>query len=170
MVKTISPKLLKEKLEKGEVFLIDVREPGEHASEAIHGATLLPLGEICCEKITAPDGTLVVHCRSGKRSTLAYEKLLAENPNLDIYNLEGGIAAWIAEGYEVKKSGRKVLPLDRQTQIVAGSVVLTGVTLGFLVHPGFFGLSGFVGAGLIFAGISGWCGTTQLLAKMPWNK
>ena len=58
----------------------------------------------------------------------------------------------------------------RQVQIVAGSLVLTGVVLGALVSPGFYALSGFVGAGLLFAGASGFCGMARLLAFMPWNR
>lgn len=58
----------------------------------------------------------------------------------------------------------------RQVQITAGSLVLTGVLLGLFVAPGFFGLSAFVGAGLIFAGVTGWCGMANLLRVMPWNR
>ncbi len=58
----------------------------------------------------------------------------------------------------------------QQVQIVAGSLVLLGVVLGYLLNPAFFLLSGFVGAGLLFAGLSGWCGMALLLAKMPWNR
>jgi rhodanese-related sulfurtransferase len=61
-------------------------------------------------------------------------------------------------------------PLMQQVQIVAGSLVLLGVVLGYLLNPAFFLLSGFVGAGLLFAGLSGWCGMALLLAKMPWNR
>ncbi len=43
----------------------------------------------------------------------------------------------------------------RQVQITAGALVLTGVVLGLFVAPGFFGLSAFVGAGLMFAGVTG---------------
>ena len=62
------------------------------------------------------------------------------------------------------------LELMRQVQIAAGSLVLIGVLMGSMVHPGFFGLSAFVGAGLTFAGVSGWCGMARLLSVMPWNR
>ena len=58
----------------------------------------------------------------------------------------------------------------RQVQIAAGSLVLAGVLLGAFVAPGFYALSGFVGAGLLFAGVSGFCGMARLLAVMPWNR
>jgi hypothetical protein len=66
--------------------------------------------------------------------------------------------------------GKKAISLERQVRIVAGSLVLIGVILGTWVHPYFYGLSGFVGAGLLFAGISDTCGMGMLLSKMPWNQ
>lgn len=50
------------------------------------------------------------------------------------------------------------LPLMRQVQIAAGGLILIGVVLGYAVNSSFFLLSGFVGAGLMFAGISGFVG------------
>jgi hypothetical protein len=63
-------------------------------------------------------------------------------------------------------------PIDiiRQVQIAAGSLVLMGILLGTLLAPGFYALSAFVGAGLMFAGISGFCGMAHLLTLMPWNR
>ena len=55
-------------------------------------------------------------------------------------------------------------------QIAAGGLVLLGTGLGARVSPGGFGLAGFVGAGLVFAGVSGTCGMAQLLRRMPWNR
>ena len=57
----------------------------------------------------------------------------------------------------------------RQVQIVAGSLVALGVALGVLVSPWMLILPAFVGCGLVFAGVSGWCGMARLLAVMPWN-
>jgi len=45
-----------------------------------------------------------------------------------------------------------------------------GFVLGISVSPWFHLLSGFVGAGLMFAGISGFCGLARLLVRMPWNR
>ena len=99
----------------------------------------------------------------------ACQKLISEDLNLEIYNLEGGISAWSAEGCEIKTSGIFFLPLDRQVQLTIGLGVLIGSVLGYFVNPIFF-LSGFFGAGLTFAGLSGYCGLAILMAKMPWNK
>ena len=57
----------------------------------------------------------------------------------------------------------------RQVQLIAGALILSGILLGWLVHPGFYGMSAFVGAGLTVAGATGWCGMARLLRIMPWN-
>lgn len=169
-MKTITASELKNKLDKDEVLLIDVREPAEHRSECIEGSYLIPLGEISAERLPSTKRPIVIHCRSGKRSTDACVKLLATNPFLDVASLEGGIVAWSQAGYNVRKSGSNILPLDRQTQIAAGFIAFSGTILGALINPAFYILPGFIGAGLMFAGITGWCGMAKLLARMPWNR
>lgn len=169
-MKTITTSELKKRLDKDEVLLIDVREPAEHRSECIDGACLIPLGEISIEKLPSTKRPIVIHCRSGKRSADACTKLLASNPSLDVASLEGGIVAWSQSGFNVKKSGSNILPLDRQTQITTGFIAFSGTILGTLINPGFYILPGFIGAGLMFAGLTGWCGMAKLLAKMPWNR
>jgi len=169
--KTVSPQQLKEWIDKKECVLIDVREPAEHKAANIKQAKLLPLSNVTRENLPDLDGKkLVVHCHSGKRAGMACAKLLTEDPNLEIYNLEGGIMSWEQEGQDVKRSGKFFLPVDRQVQLTAGSFVLLGVLLGYFIHPGFLVISGFFGAGLMFAGLSGSCGMAMLLAKMPWNR
>lgn len=78
--------------------------------------------------------------------------------------------AWKDAGFEIQTLGCKVLPLDRQTQMAVGTLAVLGTLLGAFYHPGFYALAGFFGLGLIFAGITGWCGMAKLLAKMPWNQ
>ncbi len=73
-------------------------------------------------------------------------------------------------GLPVKEDKSQPLPLMRQVQIVAGALILLGVALGYAFSSGFFLLSAFVGAGLTFAGITGFCGMARLLALMPWNR
>ena len=169
-MKTITASELKKRLDTDEVLLIDVREPSEHRSECIDGACLIPLGEISIDKLPSTKRPIVIHCRSGKRSADACAKLLASNPSLDVTSLEGGIVAWRQAGFNVKRSGSTILPLDRQTQITAGFIAFSGTILGALINPVFYILPGFIGAGLMFAGITGWCGMAKLLAKMPWNR
>lgn len=169
-MKKITAKELKHKLEKGEVVLIDVREPAEHRGEHIEGAYLIPLDSINLEKLPSTDKPFVIHCRSGRRSMEACKKLLKENPSLELHSLDGGIVSWQDEGFHVNKSSSNILPLDRQTQVTVGFLALSGTLLGTFVEPAFYIIPGFVGTGLMFAGITGWCGMAKLLAKMPWNQ
>lgn len=167
---TITPQETAQKLAQKTITLIDVREPAEHRAEHIAGSTLIPLGDISYDRISSYKKLLVLYCQSGKRSMNACTELKAAHPQLDIYSLDGGLTAWTSEGLPTVKTNSYVLPLDRQTQIAAGILALTGSLLGFFVSKSFFALSGFVGAGLIGAGLTGWCTMTRLLALMPWNK
>ncbi|MCW5559341.1 MAG: DUF2892 domain-containing protein, partial [Verrucomicrobiae bacterium] len=76
---------------------------------------------------------------------------------------------WEAAGLPVLRGTSRVISLERQVRIAAGTLVVTGTALGYFVHPGFYGLAAFVGAGLVFAGITDFCGMGLLLAKLPWN-
>ncbi len=162
---------LKAGLENQEICLIDVREPIENAEEKIKGSVLMPLSSFDATKVLVLKGNkkLVLHCRSGKRSMKAAEQLI-ENGCLEVYSLKGGIEAWKANGYEVEKSQNAPISLMRQVQIAAGSLVLIGFILSILVQREFIYLSAFVGAGLVFAGITNTCALGMLLAKMPWNQ
>lgn len=169
-IQTIDSGTLKRWMDNGEAVVVDVREPAEHAAEKIHGTTLVPLSTI--NKTTLPEcggKKLVIHCRSGKRSMNACEKLLAEDPNLEVYNLQGGISAWAEAGHHVVSSGKFFLPLHRQVQLTIGLMLITGSVLGFLFSPAWFLFTGFIGAGLTVAGLTGFCGLAMVIARMPWN-
>ena len=114
------------------------------------------------------DKPLYLICRSGSRGRQACEKFLAAG-FANVVNVEGGTLAWAECGLPVVR-GKKAISLERQVRIAAGSLVLLGVLLGWLVHPVFLALSAFVGAGLVFAGITDTCGMGMLLARMPWNQ
>ncbi|MDE3017245.1 MAG: rhodanese-like domain-containing protein [Pseudomonadota bacterium] len=169
-IQNVKPEVLSRWLDDGGAALIDVREPSEHKAASIPGAHLLPLGNVTSTVLPDHAGKkLVVHCQSGGRSAQAAEKLLKENPNLEIHNLEGGIGAWKEAGYKVNGAGG-FLPLDRQVQLTVGLCVLIGSLLAYYVSPAFLLFTGFFGLGLTFAGITGHCGLAMLMAKMPWNK
>jgi rhodanese-related sulfurtransferase len=154
-------------LDQGAV-LVDVREADEHARERVPGARHNPLSRLAA--VEAPTGQPVIfHCRSGAR-TAANAPRLAAATRCEAYLLEGGLEAWKRAGLPVAVDRSQPIEIMRQVQIVAGSLVLLGVVLGVWVAPAFLGLSAFVGAGLAFAGISGWCGMARLLALMPWNR
>ncbi len=170
-LKTVDAKTLKQWLDNGEAMLVDVREPAENQAESIKGAVLLPLSGINKSSLPNCSGKkLVIHCRKGGRGGSACEKLLAKDPNLEIYNLEGGISAWAEAGYPISSSGKFFLPLDRQVQLTIGICLISASLLGYFVSSSFFLLTGFFGAGLTFAGLTGTCGMAMLIAKMPWNQ
>lgn len=165
----ITPEALQGLLDTG-CQLIDVREPVEHAEAHISQAKLIPLGEI--ERRSGEidrSQPVVIMCRSGKRGSQAVAKLEALGFT-GLRNLDGGILAWQGAGLPVARAEKKVFPLMQQVQIVIGTMVLAGVILSRTVHPDFIWLSAFFGAGLVFAGTTGWCGLAILMSKMPWNR
>jgi len=165
----VAPAELKTMLDRDEAILIDVREPVEHARESIEPSRLVPLSEFDAGALPEADGrTVVVHCNTGNRSRQAIGKLGGRVD--DVAELEGGIQAWKQAGLPTRFNPKAPISIMRQVQITAGSLVLLGVVLGAFVSPWFLVLSGFVGAGLTFAGVSGWCGMATLLGRMPWNR
>lgn len=169
-LQSIDARTLKQLLDRQAATLIDVREPGEFAGEHIPGATLVSLSSFNSSNIPQDDSTQVVlYCRSGSRSTMAAQKLLdAGFPT--VTHLESGLSAWKEAGYPTRINRNAPISLMRQVQIVAGSLVFMGTVLGTFVAPGFLILSGFVGAGLMFAGITDTCMLGMLLAKLPYNR
>jgi rhodanese-related sulfurtransferase len=169
-LKTISPARAAELMRQGAV-LIDIREADEHARERIPGARHHALSRINAESPARPgDDVLVFHCRSGARTKGNTARLSATSRNCETYILEGGLDAWKKAGLPVTLDRSQPIDIMRQVQIVAGSLVLIGVLLGTFLAPEFYALSGFVGAGLLFAGTTGFCGMAHLLAWMPWNR
>lgn len=150
------------------VELIDVRTPVEFREIHAQGARNVPLDTLDPATLTRnPDATLAVICRSGSRGQKGCEKLVAAGWQ-NVVNVEGGTQAWEAAGLPVVR-GRKMMSLERQVRIAAGLLVLVGIVLAWL-HPAFLGLSAFVGAGLVFAGVTDTCGMGLMLARMPWNQ
>ena len=169
-LQVISPARAAQLVREGAV-LIDIREADEHARERIPGARHHALSRIDADSpARAGDDVLVFHCRSGARTKGSAARLASVAPKCETYVLEGGLDAWKKAGLPVTLDRSQPIDIIRQVQIGAGSLVLLGVVLGVLVAPGFYALSGFIGAGLLFAGISGFCGMARLLAVMPWNR
>lgn len=166
----VDPATARAWLESGKVVLVDVREPDEHARERIAGARLVPLSRLeAGSRVAEPGKTIVFHCNTGNRTTQA-AALLARVGGGEAYELEGGLQAWKRAGLPVVVDRKAPLPLMRQVQIAAGSLVLLGTLLTALVSPWFLIVPAFVGAGLVMAGITGFCGMARLLARMPWNR
>ena len=155
------------------VDLVDVRTPSEFNHVRATMARNVPLDRIDpAFELSQGNGTLAkplyVICDSGKRSVIACRKLVDER-SLSVINVEGGTQMWEQAGLPVVR-GKKAISLERQVRIAAGSLVLVGIVSAFLVHPYFIGVSAFVGAGLMFAGITDTCGMALVLARMPWNQ
>lgn len=168
---TVSPAETRRLVEQGAV-LVDVREPDEHARENVPGARLLPLSGLDSTELAVPPGTPVIfHCRSGARTAANASRLRAKaGEGCDAYMLEGGLDAWKRAGLPVAVDRRQPLELQRQVQIGAGGLAFLGTLLGILVSPWFLAVPLFVGAGLLTAGITGFCGLARILAHAPWNR
>ncbi len=155
------------------VALIDVRTPAEYRTQHAVGAENVPLDELrdarLRELVARGAGEpLYVICQSGTRAQKACG-ILAEAGAPQVVNVQGGTAAWTAAGLPTVR-GKPTMALERQVRIAAGSLILVGVALAWLVHPAFVGLSAFIGAGLVFSGVTDTCGMGLVLAKMPWNR
>lgn len=171
-VSTITPRQLFELKESGKpVELIDVRTPVEFREVHVTFARNVPLDRLDANSLGTDHGAkepLYVICRSGSRGRQACEKLSAAG-RTQVVNVEGGTQAWNEAGLPVTR-GKRAISLERQVRIAAGSLVVVGSVLGAFVSPYWIGLSAFVGAGLVFAGITDTCGMGMLLARMPWNR
>jgi rhodanese-related sulfurtransferase len=165
---SISAHDLAEQLGSKRIAVIDVREPMEYATGHIAGSMNVPLSRL--HQADLPQGPLVLVCQSGNRSAKGVQTLLQQGHPHPITDLQGGIPTWQQAGLPMRKLKNAPLPLMRQVQIAAGSLILLGLILSNTVAPAWIILTWFVGAGLTFAGISGFCGMARLLAVMPWNK
>jgi rhodanese-related sulfurtransferase len=174
MITVITPEQLKQVGERGEgVELIDVRTPAEFREVHVAFARNVPLDRLDPAALRAELGErcanpLYLICRSGARGKQACEKLAAAGMT-NVVNVEGGTVACEAAGLTLVR-GKKAISLERQVRIAAGTLVLVGAVLALLVHPYWIGLSAFVGAGLLFSGITDTCGMAMCLARMPWNQ
>ena len=169
-LKALQPNNVAELLKTGRAVLIDIRETDEFARRRVPGAVSRPLSGIAGERLeTAAGQSTIFTCRSGMR-TGANADRLASIVTGEAFVLDGGVDGWAAAGLSVEGDSKAPIELMRQVQIAAGLLVLAGVALGLLINPVFFSLSAFVGAGLAFAGVTGFCGMARLLASMPWNR
>lgn len=171
-MKTISPRQLAD-LNLDKLEIIDVRTPVEFREFHATTARNIPLDrldpdEVMQQRNGSADEQLYVICRSGARGAKA-QKMFQDAGYESVVNIEGGAEAWAANGLPVVR-GRKAISLERQVRIAAGFLVLVGAILAAFIHPYWIGLPAFVGAGLMFAGITDSCAMGMLIAKMPWNQ
>ena len=170
MLPYISPEETWRRLQADEIRLVDIRDVSEFAEVSIKGALLAPLAVASLQPFKdegAPEKPVVFTCRSGKRTENA--AALLQGLTAEGYQMRGGIQAWEKAGLPVTRSHSLPLSLNRQIQICAGALVLIGV-VGSTAWQPLLWLAGLVGAGLMFAGLSGFCGMGILLSHAPWNK
>jgi rhodanese-related sulfurtransferase len=172
-VATISPAKLAEIAREGrKIDLIDVRTPAEFREVHLEIARNVPLDQLDPQALVKAgnrpgDEPLYFICKMGGRGKQACEKFINAG-FANVVNVEGGTTACIAAGLPVAR-GKKSISLERQVRIAAGSLVLAGAVGSIYCQP-LIWLSAFVGAGLVFAGITDTCGMGMLLARMPWNR
>ncbi len=167
-----SPRDVEQRRSAGEpVVIVDVRTPAEFRGVHAEGARNVPLDvldqHIAELRQAAGAGPLYLICQGGGRSQKACERLAAAG--IGVVNVTGGTNDWVAAGLSVER-GKSTISLERQVRIAAGSLALTGALLAWFVHPAYVWLSAFIGAGLVFAGVTDTCGMGMILAKMPWNR
>lgn len=166
----LSPVEVRARLSDGAAVLVDIREADEFARSHVAGALSRPLSQWEQAHLSITPGSDVIFtCRSGMRTSGACDRLAARIDSI-AYVLDGGLDGWAKAGLPLEVNRKAPLEIMRQVQIAAGLLVLTGVVLGFTVAPVWFGLAGFVGAGLTFAGVSGFCGMARVLMLAPWNR
>lgn len=171
-VRTVSPSEAQELMRIGST-LIDIREPAEFLREHVPGAISFPLSDILSGKKLKDlpvNHPVIFHCLAGSRTAQNEDVLIGAAGPATVLLLSGGINAWKSASLPTIEDKKYPLPIMRQVQMVAGILTIAGVVMGYAVDQWFFLLSGFIGAGLFFAGVSGWCGMAVLLSKMPWNK
>ena len=153
-----------------DAIFIDVRSPVEYREVHAEGSRNIPLDSLNAEELidSASGKPIYMICKSGQRGSKAC-RMIADAGYEDVINIEGGTDAWVNAGRRTVHSDKSVISLERQVRIAAGFLVFAGTLLTLLVHPWFIALPMFVGAGLVFAGISNFCGMGLLIARMPWN-
>jgi rhodanese-related sulfurtransferase len=168
---TISAQLLADRIQRQDIDLIDVRTPAEFQEAHIECARNVPLTTLDPEQLMrgrGPEQPLYVICQAGSRGATACRKILEAGYD-HVINVEGGTQAWTAVGLPVVRGKRNAISLERQVRIAAGLLIVLGAALGYFWNVNFVGLSAFVGAGLVYAGVTDRCGMALLLARMPWN-
>ncbi|MFD7446763.1 rhodanese-like domain-containing protein [Streptomyces sp. NPDC059909] len=157
----------------GEFTVVDVRTPAEYATGHLPGAHNVPLDRLDeaggALKAAAARTPLLVVCASGARSAKGCAQLAAQG--IEAATLDGGTSAWAAAGYDVDRpaGARATWPMDRQVRLAAGSLVVIGFLAGLAWQPAHW-LSGAVGAGLVFSGVTNTCGMAAALSKLPHNR
>lgn len=159
-----------------DICILDVRTAAEVKAASLPDCLHIPLHELTAERLQSEiaakgknGAQIFLLCQAGRRAEMAAEQLQGKF-NAELVIIEGGMNAVKQSNIPLAEQGKNVIPLERQIRIVAGLLVIAGAALGTWVNPAFYGLSAFVGAGLVFAGVTDICAMGMLIAKAPWNK
>ena len=158
----------------GSACLIDVRTEAEYDAVHASGAKSFPLDRLDGAAVmesrpVGGDGRVYLICKSGQRAVKAARRLLDAGLS-DVCVVEGGTEAWVAAGGPVARGTAGVISIDRQFRIAMGVLLLVGTGLASWVHPWFWAWPAFLGAGLVFSGVTDFCGMALILARAPWNR
>lgn len=149
---------------------INVCTKTEYNEKHIHGVRSVPLNTLHEHLNEFKDKKAIyIHCRSGNRSRQAIETLSSSGVTAELINVNGGLMAWDKAGFETEALTHR-MPIMRQVLLTAGLLTVVSVIFSLSVHGAFIYVALFVGCGQMFAGLTGWCGLSYLLEKMPWNK
>lgn len=155
--------------------LVDVRTKAEHTSLCLACPHVhQPLNQLNVDLFSkqhnlSPTTPVYVLCQSGARAEKA-AAMFTKAGFTQVFVVTGGLGACTSCGVAVKRSGKTAISLERQVRIAAGLLVFIGALCALLFHPLWALLPLAVGAGLVFAGLSNWCGMALLLAQAPWNR
>ena len=170
-VRSVSPLQLAEHAGSADIRLVDVRTPAEFAALRIAGSLNVPFDRFDPDALKSSigvDSPTYCVCQTGTRSQLVAQALRAAGFRR-VVHVDGGTNAWVAASLPVESSGCGVIAMERQVRIAAGALVLLGVLAGLLVQPAGYGFAAIVGAGLLYSGVTNFCGMSVLLSRMPWN-
>lgn len=157
--------------------ILDVRTTAEHAEKRLsRHHEHIPLDQLtssaCAAVMRKKQGKpLYILCKSGKRAAMAADTLSAHGCT-NLHVIEGGITACEASGFGTESATRRTRPIaiERQVRIIAGGLVAAGSLAAVLINPLIGIVPLLIGTGLVFAGITEWCGMQMLLMKAPWNQ
>ncbi len=169
MIKKITATELANRMKNEKIRVIDIRSADEHKREHITNAENITADHIDDKLCYTNDDVLVFSCMYGVRTqncSTKFKNLHAK----EVLILEGGLGAWKKAGLATKADEKAPLPIMRQVQMIVGFMVVLGVILGLTINPYFSLISAFFGGGLLFAGITGFCGLANVLMLLPYNK
>ena len=167
----VAPKQAQEALAKdSKIQLLDVRSALEFSQVHIKDALNVPIDMLGARmnELSSSGNRYIVLCHSGNRSPMAADMLMQSGIQ-GVKVMQGGMERWQKEGLSVIK-GVGGISLERQVRLIAGSLVLLGIILAWLVHWAFIFIPVFICCGLIYSGLSDNCLMGMLLMKLPYNK